>query len=225
MTSTPYPNPNPAPGSNAIGDFIIGVSQIGTIPSFNFWSTILNQYASSDIITSLISNMSEYIDMTANIDAFYDNMFNVATAIGYGLDCCGRIVGVTRNLQIPGAGTYFGFAQQSPTVDDFGPGGASPFFTGEALTTSYSLTDPAFRTLVFAKALANITDGSIPSLNSLLLSLFPGRGNCYVVDGENMTMEYVFAFALTPVEVAIVTQSGVLPKPVGVAATYVQLVP
>lgn len=225
MVEPPYPNPSPISGSNAIGSFIIGVSPIGDIPAFNFWDTVLNQYANSDIITTLISNMSQYIDLTANIDAFYDQMFNVATAVGYGLDCCGRIVGVTRNLQLSSAGLYFGFDQQSPTVDDFGPGGASPFFTGQSITTSFSLTDPAFRTLIFAKALANITDGSIPSLNALLLSLFPGRGDCYVTDGENMTMTYTFAFALTPVEAAIVTQSGVLPKPVGVLATFVQLVP
>ena len=44
-----------------------------------------------------------------------------------------------------------------------------------------------------------------------------------MVDGENMTMQYVFNFTLSPVELAIVEESGVLPKPVGVAATVVQI--
>ena len=52
-----------------------------------------------------------------------------------------------------------------------------------------------------------------------MMNLFPHRGNCYVVDGLNMTMQYFFAFPLSPVELAIVSQSGVLPKPVGVSAT------
>jgi Protein of unknown function (DUF2612) len=36
-----------------------------------------------------------------------------------------------------------------------------------------------------------------------------------------MTMTYTFAFQLSPVELAIVTQSGVLPKPTGVLASVV----
>jgi hypothetical protein len=38
-----------------------------------------------------------------------------------------------------------------------------------------------------------------------------------------MTMAYVFTFGLTPVELAIVQNSGVLPKSTGVAATVVLL--
>ena len=55
----------------------------------------------------------------------------------------------------------------------------------------------------------------------ILLNLFPGRGSCYVTDGLNMSMEYKFEFPLTPVEVSIVTNSGVLPRPVCVSATVV----
>ena len=40
-----------------------------------------------------------------------------------------------------------------------------------------------------------------------------------------MQMNYVFGFHLVPYEVAILTQSNVLPKPAGVTATLVQLVP
>ena len=38
-----------------------------------------------------------------------------------------------------------------------------------------------------------------------------------------MTMIYKFEFVLTPVELAIVLQSGVLPKPTGVSATVQQV--
>ena len=59
----------------------------------------------------------------------------------------------------------------------------SPFYSGAVLTSNFNLSDDAFRTLIFAKALANISDGSIPAINQLLLNLFPRRGNCYVTDG------------------------------------------
>jgi len=217
MTGPPLPRP--VPGSNAIGSFRVGVSPIGTIQPFDPWATILSQYANSPVLTQLILNFDSYVDQTLNIDNFFDLIWNIDTAIGYGLDVWGRIIGVTRTLQtIPGK--YFGFEEAgSLTVGTFGQ---SPFFSGEQATNNFQLPDDSYRTLLFAKALANISDGSIPAINQLLLNLFPNRGNCYCTDGGNMTMTYTFAFFLTPVEVAIVTQSGVLPKPVGVAATFVQ---
>lgn len=216
----PYPHPNPAPGSNAIGDFIIGVSPIGTITPFDVWLTILSQYANSPIITRLCTNMAQYIDQIANLDAFYDTMWNVDTAVGVGLDNWGKIVGVQRVLKIPSGGRYLGFEEAGgATVDPFDQ---SPFYSGDNLTDNFYLSDESFRTLIFAKALANITDCSIMSINQILLNLFPNRGNCYVIDNEDMTMTYQFEFLLQPVEAAIVEQSGALPKPVGVLANVVQ---
>lgn len=220
MTGPAYP-PSPLPGSNGFGEFTIGVSPIGTIIPFNFWQTIISQYANSPILTQLIADFDSYVDQTQNFDAFYDLIWNVDTAQGYGLDIWGRIVGVSRILQIPSGGTYFGFEESD--AGPVGTFGQSPFYNGETTTSSYILSDDAYRTLIFAKALANICDGSIPAINQLLLNLFPGQGNCYVTDGQNMTMTYTFKFVLNPVQAAIVTQSGVLPKPVGVVATVVQL--
>lgn len=217
----PYPQPlNTISGSNAIGKFVIGESMIGDISPFYVWTTIISQYANSKTIAQLCTNMAQYVDPTQNFDLFFDTMFNVDTAEGYGLDVWGRIVGVTRTLTLPGAQPYFGFAEANPTSFGFGQ---APFYSGEPSTANYSLTDPAFRTLILAKALANITNCSIPAINQILLNLFGSQGKCYVTDGLNMTMTYTFEFNLTLVDVAIVTQSGVLPRPSGVAATIVQL--
>lgn len=207
----------PQPGSNAIGSFIIGVSPIGTIP-FDYWDTIISQYANSPIITQLIGNMNAYLDLSANLDAFYDNIFSVATAQGYGLDCWGKIVNVSRTLDVPGDSSYFGFEEAGIGANPFN---TQPFFSGDDLTNNFILSDSAYRVLIYAKALANICDGSIPAINQILLRLFPNRGNCYVTDGLDMTMTYTFQFLLTPVELAIVGQSGALPKPCGVSVTTV----
>jgi hypothetical protein len=214
MTGPQYPRPRPA-GSNAIGTFAIGISPIGTMPPFDYWKTIISEYGNSDLLTTLIGNMWQYLDQTKNMDDFFDLIWNVDTAQGYGLDVWGRIVGVTRTLHIV-AGNFFGF-EQGPW-DDFGPsGGESPFYKGAASTSNYLLTDHAYRFLIFAKALANISNGSIPSINQILRLLFPGRGNAYATDDGNMTMRYKFEFALAPFELAIVTQSNVLPKSTGVS--------
>lgn len=215
-TGPPYP-PAPVAGSNGIGLFIIGVSQIGAIPVLDFWRTIISEYSNSPILDTLIGNIFAYLDQTQDIESFFDLIFNVDTAIGYGLDVWGRIVGVSRTLQVP-IGEYFGFAQAVPGAETFGFG---PFFAGAPVTENFDLTDPAYRVLIFAKAAANITNGSIPAINQILLLLFPNRGNCFVTDGNDMTMTYTFQFQLTDVELAIVGQSGALPKPVGVSATVV----
>jgi hypothetical protein len=219
MTGPAYPHPNPAPGSNAIGSFQIGVSPIGDIPPFDVWDTIISQYANSPIISQLCVNMALYLDPTRDFDAFFDTIWSVDSAIGLGLDIWGRIVGVQRVLHVPDGTTYLGFEEAGSQAQPFNQ---APFFSGASLTNNFILSDTAFRTLIFAKALANISDGSIPAINQLLRNLFPNRGNCYVIDNLDMTMTYQFNFILSPVEAAIFEQSGVLPKPTGVLANVVQ---
>jgi hypothetical protein len=186
----------------------------------NVDQTIVSQYKNAPSLTALIQNFNGYLDPTANIDAYYELCFDIPTAVGYGLDRIGRIVGVQRVLQVANA-TFFGFSEALPGSQPFNQ---APFFTGSgSLTSNYALLDPDFRTLIYAKCLANICDGSVPAINRILLLLFPGRGNCYCTDNLDMTMTYTFTFTLSLVENAILTQTGVLPKPTGVAASFVFL--
>jgi len=250
-TGPPYPPP-PAAGSNAIGVFAIGESPLGSIPPFDIWETVISQYANSPSLTELITNFGQYLDPTINIEDFFDFMMNVDTAVGYGLDVWGRIVGVGRLLNLPTPSRFFGFAEGQPDYDGFNQ---SPFFNGQELTQVYRLADIPYRKLILAKALSNICDGSIPAINQLLINLFvtPGRGNAFVTEGypgvaffgfqesvtafgfnqapfyngspaiENMVITYTFMFKLSPVEEAIVYQSNVLPKPSGVRLNVVQI--
>ena len=66
-------------------------------------STLQSQYANSPTIVQLATNMNSYLDPIANIDAFYDNVFNILTAVGEGLDIWGRILQFGRVVNIPGA--------------------------------------------------------------------------------------------------------------------------
>lgn len=219
MTGPDYPRA-PGVGSNAIGLFIIGESPVGSIRAFDVLRTVISQYANSPTLMELINNFDDYVDPTVNIDAFFDLVMNVDTAQGWGLDVWGRIVGVSRLLPLTGTDVYFGFAEAlSVNVAGFNQ---QPFYSGAPLTGNYELSDSAFRTLIFAKALANISDGSIPGINQILMNLFPNRGNAYVMDDGDMTMTYKFNFILSGVERAIVVRSGALPKPVGVSFDIVE---
>lgn len=193
-------------------------------PRFDVEQTIISQFANSPSMGRLIAAFADAVEAGPLVDAFYDLVWNIDTAVGYGLDVWGRIVGVGRVLQVA-SGLYFGFAEAADTTSESPFNDAGPFFSGGATTGGFALSDDAFRLLILAKALSNISDGAMPTINKILLALFPGRGNAYVTDGRNMTMTYTFAFTppLTPVEFAIVSQSGILPKPVGVLATVVQI--
>lgn len=87
-------------------------------------------------------------------------------------------------------------------------------------TQVYTLSDDQFRLLIMAKALANISRTSPPALNQLVSNLFAGRGRAYVLDLGNMRMLYRFEFLLQPYEIAIITQSGVIPHTSGVKCFY-----
>lgn len=182
--------------------------------------TIQAQYANSPTLRQLIDSMSQYFDPSTDFDNFYDAVWNVDTATGFGLDIWGKIVGVSRTLTIPGALTYFGFVEQGSTSQPFGQ---APFYAGTPATQSYNLTDDAYRNLILTKALANISAGNASSINTLLRNLFAGRGKCYVIDLGGMKMMFTFEFELQPYEIAVLTQSGVIPRPGGVSATVMQL--
>jgi hypothetical protein len=162
--------------------------------------------------------MFEYIDPTEWFDDFFSLYMNLPTAAGAGLDVLGRIVGVGRVLNV-GIQNYFGFEEAGPASLPYNVG---VFYAGGGTTTNFALDDAPYRILILAKALANISDGSMASINAILSSLFPGQGNAYVVNGQDMTMQLVFDFTLTAVELAIIEQSGAIPIPAGVSFTVVQ---
>ncbi|MDN7913670.1 DUF2612 domain-containing protein [Burkholderia cepacia] len=185
--------------------------------------TIISQYANSPTIVQLIHNFDQYIDPSADIDTFYNLIWNVDTAVGYGLDVWGKIVGLDngRLLKVPITDIAFGF--QEAGAQSATPFGVGAFYPGYTVTQDYELEDSYFRTLILVKALANISDCSIPSINQLLQNLFAGRGRCYVNDLGNMQLRYTFEFYLEPFEVSVLTQSGALPRPTGVLASLAQV--
>lgn len=177
--------------------------------------TIISQYAQAPTLTRLIHNMDEYVDPRVKMAEFYDFVWNVDTAVGFGLDIWGRIVGVSRLLRIPGNDPIVGF-DNADVPPDWQPMSQGRFSRGDTTGQAFRLPDDAYRTLILTKALANIVATTARSLNQLLHNLFPSRGRVYVRDLGGMAMQFVFNFSLTPTEYAILTQSGVLPHPAGV---------
>lgn len=162
----------------------------------------MRQYAASPAIQSLVASRTSYFP-TGWQDQFYDNVWNIDTAIGFGLDIWGRIVGVGRSIEVP--------------ADTPNPGGF-PFVSGV-----YQMTDSEYRTVLLIKALCNITTCTAKDLNRLLTRLFAGRGRCYVNDVGAMSMRFALEFYLYPFEYVILTKSGIAPRPAGVLISIIQV--
>ena len=61
------------------------------------WSkTLISRFADSSILVSLISSFDAAMDPAADIASFLKYIWNVRTAVGYGLNVWGAIVGVSR---------------------------------------------------------------------------------------------------------------------------------
>lgn len=146
--------------------------------------TIISQFANSPTICGLIKGLNDAIDPGADFETFYDFIWNVDTAEGFGLDIWGRIVQVQRGLLL-----------------ESGP---------------YLLDDTGYRLLILVKAMANICATTPKAINNLINNLFPNRGKSYVLDKGKMKMRYNLHWRPTEIEMAIIMQSGVLPRPAGV---------
>lgn len=175
----------------------------------------MKQYSASKTINKLIDDRAEYFN-NEWIDDFYSNIWNVDTAQGLGLDIWGRIVVIGRNIEITES-DYFGFST-APTKSWL-PFNQGVFYNGEKSTSVFRLSDNAYRALILAKALSNISATDVRSLNRALRSLFQNRGNAYVKQVGPMAIEYVFEFFLEPWESSVVRFSEALPRPAGVSVS------
>lgn len=185
----------------------------------NVEDTIISQYRNTRTIYQLIKNTDEYIDPRADIDNFYNLVWNVETAQGFGLDIWGRIVNISRRIKI--SYNCFGFIESGSDTKSFntetGTQNGGQFYRGVNLSSeTMILDDESYRKLILTKALSNISIVNAPALNQILSNFFYGRGRCYVNDFGDMSMRYVFEFELSPVEISILLNSNCIVRPAGV---------
>ena len=165
-----------------------------------FMPFIQSQYSASTRIISILESCREHILPDADIVAFFDNVFNIETANGVGLDIWGNIIGASRFI---------------------------PDYQNSAVV--YTLTDEQYKTVLLYKAGANIMDATLYSLNYLLKKMFPSyrcfvrNSNNYVnVDGRHydsnpMEIEYVFIDTqLSDLEKSVFSVVGAFGKGAGV---------
>ena len=222
---TQNPSAGTPVGAGTIVSFVLSLGTPAVGIMFDFEATVISQYADSPTILQLAGNLNQYIDQSANFANFYNYVWNVDTAVGFGLDVWGKIVGVSRLLQIPNTTDYVGFFQNGEVTQDWQPMGSDQppqpavggaMYTGHNATETYLLDDNAYRQLILAKAFANICTTTAPAINQILQNLY-GPGTAWVLNTGPMAISYNLTFTPTAIQLAILQQSGVIPTPPGVS--------
>ncbi len=219
--------------SGSLVGFVVSLGPPPTDTMFDYAPTVISQYANSPTLLQWLANMNQYLDQSANFANFLSYIWNVDSAVGFGLDIWGKIVDVSRLLRIPNSTPYVGFhiASESQAAQDWTPAGSNqpPYnnppvggamYTGYNATQAYLLDDNSYRQLVLAKAFANIAASTAPAINQILQNIY-GVGQAYVLNSGVMAITYNFNFKPTPVQLAILEQSGVIPTPPGVAFSVI----
>lgn len=172
--------------------------------------TVLSQYEHSPRLMSVAKTIGDGLNAAAGAALILKDEIDIKTAGTWGLDVWGRILGLSRTIELKGSNEYFGFVGS----------GLQPFNVGTfyraRITSTYTLGDDAYRTFLMLKAAANISDTSVPTLNKLLQFIFAGRGKAYVLEVGTMKIRFVFEFVLEPFERALMLRQDVPPKPAGV---------
>lgn len=184
----------------------------------DYRETLLSQYANSPIIVRIIEGMNDAIDPRFTIEDFYNILWNLRTATGWGLDIWGRIVGVNRNVRMsdPDARS-FGF-KTTPTSSKFTPFDVAPFSGAGSQFQTYELPDSLYKELIIVKAASNILYATAPNINKYMQSVFNDRAYYYITGP--MTAKYVFEFELTAFQRLIAYTLKLLPEPCGVLVSY-----
>lgn len=183
----------------------------------NLKDTIMAQYANSPAIIGIIEAFNDAIAPDDLITDFYNKVWNLATAQGFGLDIWGRIVGIGRTIQMNDPlAKYFGFNNTG-----FTPFNTAPFSGSGTQFQSYSLPDTLYRQLIIYKAASNIVYATAPNINKLLYAIFQNRA--YYLPKNNMSASYVFEFTLNAFQKTIVYNLNILPVPCGISITYFEV--
>lgn len=169
---------------------------------------MISQYANSPKFLKLVNGLKEKFDNAQTVEDWFRIVYNIKTATGYGLDIWGLILNRGRDFtyvnQQTQQETYI-YLKGAQTID------GTPF-------TATQIED-TYRTILLLRAMGNITNASIKSLNEMLQFYFQQRGRMYVYEYDTMKIRYVFEFYVNKLEKSIF-QSDIMPKPTGVGTSF-----
>ncbi len=186
----------------------------------NPMATVIAQYANSPHLLKLIDFFAQNVIACPFFDRFYREVWNLDTAGNYGLQVWGNIVGINRTIRSL-SNFWVGFNEETlllarpfnETLD------RATFWNGrDSLYNDLYLNANNFKKVIYVKAAANISDGSIASLNKILMMLFSDKGQIYIQDNQDMTATVIANWKITPTDASLLMTifSVLMPAGVGI---------
>ena len=160
---------------------------------------MISQYANSPVLTKLDNGLQQLFNDSNFVNNWYDVVFNLATATGYGLDLWGKILNRDRKFTYEGNEYYLQGAQTIDGVE----------FSAEDM-------DNLYRKVLQLTAMRYIGNASIASINRMIQFVFEGK--CYCYEYAPMQIRYVFRFYMNKVQKAIIETLN--PHPTGVLSSF-----
>ena len=197
---------------------------MGTIQEFDFSVDLLKamlwQYNDAPNLLSILQQKQDWYDenQTAFWTDWYNDVFNLQTANDFGLSVWAIILDIpiivaTTPSNPADPGLFFGPLHKNFTHGNFFRKGAG----GVELTTEQA------RTVLRMRYYQITTKATVPEINQFMSILFADFGPAYVIDGLNMTAEYVLRFVPPSALAFIFKNYDILPRPAGVGVSYLVL--
>jgi hypothetical protein len=205
--------------------------------SVNLLQSILWQYNDATNLKSLVGQKQGWYDL--NQSAFwsdwYDDVFNLMTANQFGLAVWAIILNVPLFIDLSPESDdapIFGF-NEDPSINSYvNFNNFATSFIGSNFSSRGSvivLSDEEQRIILRLRYYQLVSRGAIPEINQMLKNIFGSgaptppayQGNAWVLDGFDMTMTYVFDFAIPKIMRTILVELDLLPRPAAVGLKYV----
>lgn len=174
---------------------------------------VLWQYNDAARLQALLLQRQLWYDnnQSAFWENWYNDVFNLETANDFGLSVWAIILNVplvANSPEVPFRPS-FGFGAHNLNFHD--PSNFAP-----APSSAIMLTTEQKRLILRLRYFQLITRGTPFEINAFLKTLFGDQGPAYVLDGLDMTCEYVFQF-FPPSKILFVFEHfDILPRPAGV---------
>ena len=158
--------------------------------------SILWQYDKAQKLSDIIIQKGVWYksNVTDFVVDFFWNIFNLRTANDFGLNIWGKILNFPRQIVL----SY-----------------------GEHAGEVYELSKEQYRFLLIGQVLKFQMDTTITEINKYLSVIFPNNnGTCYVIDNQDMTINYSIAEGFLTDEIKVLVDNyEFLPRPAGVKIT------
>jgi hypothetical protein len=190
----------------------------------NYLKLITSQHANQPkfmawvgVLTGALGDIS---DVIASIPAAYD----IDNAVGAQLDVIGEWVGRPRVVEDILDVAFFGF-QDDDAALPFGELvnvsiGGRFYELNDSFSSSSTLQDPEYKTILKAKIVRNQWNGTIDGLEQALQYIFGVP--CAVVDPGTLTLTIYIGRPITAIEKTLLTTFDLLPRAAGVDITAIQ---